>query len=284
MAKVRYAMVIDLQKCSGCGACAIACKTEHNTQGRKNGHTFNWADFAINKSGKFPDVKYAAIPVLCNHCDEPACLKGCPEPKALYKTEEGITMYNYRYCVQCRKCFEPENSCPYSSADVNQSGDQFSVISFNEPGTEPHPFHQDKSELIQGGTSSPAEIVENTKSLPPHKNEYEFRDRKKPEAGQKSRGRGQSKAVRSEGWVEKCNFCIHRVREGKDPYCVVSCPANARVFGDRNDPNSEVSKLLKKYTPKRLKNAKGEFLKEGEKGTSPNVFYIRDFQPQAKLA
>ncbi|HDL19966.1 MAG TPA: 4Fe-4S dicluster domain-containing protein, partial [Nitrospirae bacterium] len=100
MANKKFTMVIDLQKCVGCGACAIACKTENNTQLGAKGQTFNWADFVFKKEGKFPDLKYASIPVLCNHCDDPACLKGCPEPKALYKTGDGITMYNYRFCIQ----------------------------------------------------------------------------------------------------------------------------------------------------------------------------------------
>ncbi len=280
MANIKYSMVIDLQNCVGCGACAIACKTENNTQGSAKGHTYNWADFAFQKGGKFPDVKYAAIPVLCNHCDDPACQKGCPEPKSLYKTADGITMYNYRYCVQCRRCFEPEDSCPYSSADIKKSKDQYTVISFNEPGTEPQGFHRNKTALIKGGTASPAEVVKMAKSLPPNKHEYKYRDRMRPAAGQNSRGKGSLADVRGDGWVEKCTFCIHRVRDGLDPYCVVSCPSKARVFGDRNDSNSAVSKLLRKYKPKRLKNSKGEFLKEGEKGTGPNVFYVRDFKPQ----
>lgn len=277
----RYSMVIDLHNCVGCGACALACKTENNTQGGAYGQTFNWADFTIQSSGKFPNVEYATIPVLCNHCEDPACLKGCPEPRALYKTEDGITAYNQRYCIQCKKCFSP-NGCPYSSQDIRKAGADYTVISFNEVGKTPHGFFQDKSALIDGCTSSPAEIVAKAGTLPPMKHDYSFKDKQKPEEGQKSRGKGKLVAVRSDGWVEKCHFCIHRVRNGADPYCVASCPAHARIFGDANDPNSEVSKLLKKYKPRRLKNNKGEFLKEGEKGTGPKVHYIRSFKAKAK--
>lgn len=284
MANKKYSMVIDLQKCVGCGACAIACKTENNTQLSAGGQSFNWADFAFKKEGKFPDLNYASIPVLCNHCDDPACLKGCPEPKALYKTEDGITMYNYRFCIQCKKCFEPEDSCPYSAKSAMTEEDQHTVISFNEVGVETHGFHRDKTSLIKGATSSPAEVAKKTGSLPPRAHEYDYKDNMKPEEGQKSRGKGKLADVRADGWVEKCHFCIHRVRDGLDPYCVVSCPSEARVFGDRNDPNSKVSKLLKKYKPLRLKNNRGEFLKDGEDGTMPNVFYIRTFKPGVKIA
>ena len=67
MAK-QLAMVIDLMKCTGCGACALACKTENNTQMKARGQTFNWADFMHKTEGTFPNVKYASFPVRCNHC------------------------------------------------------------------------------------------------------------------------------------------------------------------------------------------------------------------------
>ncbi|WP_198134510.1 4Fe-4S binding protein [Geotalea uraniireducens] len=79
----QYGMVIDLQKCVGCGACALACKTENNTQARANGQTYNWADFIYKEEGKFPKVSFTAIPVLCNHCSDAPCVKACPvQPKS----------------------------------------------------------------------------------------------------------------------------------------------------------------------------------------------------------
>ena len=273
MAK-QLAMVIDLMKCTGCGACALACKTENNTQMKARGQTFNWADFMHKTEGTFPNVKYASFPVRCNHCSEPKCIEPCPEPKALYKTEEGITMYNYKYCIQCKKCLK---ECPYSSEDVDKNKAAYSVISWNEVGVKTHDFYRDKNELIKGGTSSPAEVA--GKAIPPHKHEYSFKDDKPPLKGQKSRGRGDVADVRSDGWVDKCHFCIHRIRKGDEPYCVVSCPSKARIVGDINDPNSEVSQLIKKHKPMRLKNNKGEFLKdeEIEKSTKPNMYYIKSY-------
>jgi Fe-S-cluster-containing dehydrogenase component len=277
MATKQLAMVIDLQKCVGCGACALACKTENNTQGRTKKQTFNWADYDIRTEGKFPNVKYVNRPVLCNHCDNPKCLEGCPEPRALYKTEEGITMYNQRFCIQCGKCYGA-NGCPYSSADTKKEGTGYTVISFNDVGKETHGFYRGKKALIEGVTSSPEGIAKDAGAFPPRKHEYEFKDRKAPAEGQKSRGKGKLADVRKDGWVEKCTFCIHRVRNGSDPYCVVSCPAKARIFGDRNDPGSDVSKLLKKHKAMKLKNNKGEVLASGEEGTSPNVYYIKDYK------
>ncbi|MFQ6052967.1 MAG: sulfate reduction electron transfer complex DsrMKJOP subunit DsrO [Candidatus Bathyarchaeia archaeon] len=71
--------------------------------------------------------------------------------------------------------------------------------------------------------------------------------------------------VRQKGVVEKCTFCQHRVREGKQPYCVEACPVGARRFGDLNDPESPVSRLLESYTSFRLLE---------EMNTQPRVFYI----------
>ncbi len=74
----QYSMIIDLQKCVGCGSCALACKTENNTELRNNGQTHNWADFVHETTGKFPNTEYRTLPVLCNHCSDPPCLKECP--------------------------------------------------------------------------------------------------------------------------------------------------------------------------------------------------------------
>ncbi|MBI4296774.1 MAG: 4Fe-4S dicluster domain-containing protein, partial [Chloroflexi bacterium] len=71
--------------------------------------------------------------------------------------------------------------------------------------------------------------------------------------------------VRPVGVVEKCIFCIHRVRRAKLPRCVEVCPVRARHFGDFNDPESEVSRLLRSNLSFRLLE---------EMNTSPRIWYI----------
>jgi Fe-S-cluster-containing dehydrogenase component len=64
---------------------------------------------------------------------------------------------------------------------------------------------------------------------------------------------------------EKCNFCVHRLEQGLLPACVETCIGRARVFGDLNDPKSEVSRLVRENKVYRL----------GESwGTKPNILYI----------
>lgn len=253
----QYAMVIDLRKCVGCGSCALACKTENNTALRKNGQTHNWADFIHETTGTFPNTGYKTMPVLCNHCSKAPCVEACPvEPKAMYKTATGITMHNDERCIGCRACQE---ACPYSMEEVTKDGGsgEYSVISYNDDGQPTHAFFADKNELIPGITTSGAEISKLAGDTPPHRTKYSHPD---------------YDDVRRANIVEKCIFCDHRVSKGELPYCVVSCPAGARIFGDKDDPSSEVAKLLSKHKATVLKP---------EKGTSPNVFYIREYSARS---
>lgn len=71
--------------------------------------------------------------------------------------------------------------------------------------------------------------------------------------------------VMPEGYVSKCTFCIHRVNEGLQPACVAACPTRCMHFGDLNDPDSEVSRLLASREHKVI---------APQAGTEPNVFYL----------
>ena len=194
----RLAMVIDLRKCTGCRACAVACKAEN---GVRLGGFRSWVSY--EEAGKYPYVKRHFLPRLCNHCQRPACLKVCPTG-ATYKRPDGIIDIDKTKCIGCRHCM---GACPYT-------------VRYFNPGHDP----------------------EGEKRFP----------------------------ARTHGTVDKCNFCSHRVDGGVVPSCVNTCPARARIFGDMDDPDSEVSRLC-------AQGASATLLPEF--GTVPSVCYISAHLP-----
>lgn len=217
---MRYAMVIDQQKCVGCGACILGCKAENNTP-----PDINWCDKITTTSGTFPNVRYEYVSTMCNHCENAPCVKACPT-QAMYKGVGGLTLHDPKKCIGCKACMV---NCPYG------------VISFN--WATPHQPWQSEAALVPGGTFAPKEMLLRAGGDGnPHAN---------PE-------RGVSYPVlRSRGTVEKCTFCDHRLVKGLQPACVEACPAHARVAGDLDDPQSEVAQLLRRHTPRTLRSELG---------------------------
>ncbi|HEY5896553.1 MAG TPA: 4Fe-4S dicluster domain-containing protein [Burkholderiales bacterium] len=254
----RFGMVIDLQRCVGCGTCALACKAEHNTRVRGNGQSYNYADFLMVSEGTFPNARQVVMPVLCNHCSDAPCVKACPvEPKAMFKTPEGITMHDPQLCIGCRQC---QQACPYSNMELGEAslrGEQYSVISFNPHGDETQPQWADKIAIIPGATASGAETAQKAGARVPAMNQYVA---------------GDAQPLRKDGVVEKCTLCYHRVSKGQQPACVEACPAKARLFGDQDDPGSEIAKVLK---------AKKVFRLKENRGTKPNVYYVGKYSARA---
>ena len=227
----RLGMVINLERCVGCGACAFACKAENNTRTRGEGQSHNWADFLMKTQGSFPNVTHQVMPVLCNHCSNAACVEACPvTPKAMYKTPEGITMHDDELCIGCRAC---QNACPYSHPELGDGslfGESYSVISYNAHDGEVQPQWADKVAMIPGCTASGAEVAKAAGAQTPTLNKFLA---------------GDVDPIRKAGVVEKCTFCYHRTSQGLQPACVEVCPAKARIFGDQDDPDSEISRVLK---------------------------------------
>jgi Fe-S-cluster-containing dehydrogenase component len=224
--QIKWGMVIDLDRCTGCGACVTACQAENNVplvnaDGFTRGRNLHWLRIERYWEGTFPHVRARFLPMLCQHCSDAPCEPVCPV-YASYHNPEGLNGQVYNRCVGTRYC---ANNCPYAVR----------VFNFFNPEW-PAPLDQQLSPDV---------------------------------------------SVRSRGVMEKCSFCIQRIRGGKEtaklenralrdgevqPACAQTCPPDAIVFGNLNDPDSHVARLAR--SPRRLRLLE-------DLGTEPSVIYLK---------
>ncbi len=220
-------MVIDLDRCTACRACGVACRQENNVpfaepEEAAQGRSIFWMDLVSVVEGEYPEVSATFVPRPCMHCEKPACIKVCPVG-ATYQTEEGLVAQIYARCIGCRYCTV---ACPYT------------VRSFNWRARH---------------VPEPLDRIEN------------------PDV-----------SLRPRGVVEKCTFCVQRIRAAKEraraedrdlrdgdvvTACQEACPAKAIHFGDLADPASEVHRLSRSRRAFRLLE---------DVGTHPKVFYLKE--------
>ncbi|MDA3909132.1 MAG: 4Fe-4S dicluster domain-containing protein [Sulfurimonas sp.] len=220
MAK-NYAMIIDLHKCVGCGACDLACKSENNTP-----VGIDWASHTTETNGVFPNVSYIHTPTLCNHCEDAPCVRVCPT-KAMHYGDNGMVLHDPSICIGCKSCM---------------LADPYGVIHFNKVDAFSN-YIGDTTSIVKGGTFSKSELSDKSNAPFPNFNA--------------ARGADGYEAICAKGTVEKCTFCDHRVKEGLAPACVVACPADARIFGDMNDAKSELAQTLNAHKTSVLLAEKG---------------------------
>lgn len=106
----KLSMLIDLTRCIGCDACTLACKQENGTPA-----DVFFARVLNAEVGQYPKTKRVYIPVLCNHCDDAPCLKGCPN-KAIFKRPDGIVLIDQERCKGAGACV---SACPYGNVYLN---------------------------------------------------------------------------------------------------------------------------------------------------------------------
>lgn len=202
----RLAIAINLDRCTGCNTCAMACKMQNNVpMGMAWNRVLNEdCEFEVGVQGTYPHVSRSHLPVACQHCENPACLRVCPTG-ATYKDDKGRVEIDYEKCIGCRMCMA---ACPYNAR----------VFNWNEPVRDP---------------------------------DFNYGDKDVP--------------VRGKGVVEKCSLCKERTDRGDEPMCVKCCLAKARIFGDLDDPESEVSRVVRERNATALLP---------EQGTRPQVRYF----------
>jgi len=110
----KWGMVIDLNKCTGCGSCVNACRMENNipvvgADAAQEGRTMDWMQIITEYDGEFPNVRITHIPRPCFQCGDPPCVKVCPV-HATFVNEDGLVGQVYYRCIGCRYCMA---ACPY---------------------------------------------------------------------------------------------------------------------------------------------------------------------------
>ena len=109
-------ILIDLNKCTGCNACIVACKQEFDLPPRMNalpgtkGFSFIRVE-CIGPEGEYPALSMYYQPILCMHCANPPCLEACL-PEAIYKQSDGLVLIDSENCTACEACLE---ACPYDA-------------------------------------------------------------------------------------------------------------------------------------------------------------------------
>ncbi len=220
---MKWGMSIDLNTCTGCSACVVACHAENNIPvvGKREVaryHDMHWLriDRYFTGSPENPDVIFQ--PMLCQHCDNAPCENVCPVT-ATNHSSEGLNQMAYNRCIGTRYC---ANNCPYKVRRFNWQ---------DYTGSDSFPDNQK-------GIISDATMMMND-DLP--------RMVLNPDV-----------TVRSRGVMEKCSFCVQRLQEGKlnakkenrtvkdgeiQTACMQACPTHAIVFSNVNDKESRVSKI-----------------------------------------
>ena len=110
---MRYGMAIDLKRCIGCHACAIACKSSNNVPRDIwwNRVSTIGEDVLDSPSGTYPNNYLQPISISCQHCDNPACTRVCPVGATYKDPETGVVRQDYDKCIGCRMCMA---ACPYT--------------------------------------------------------------------------------------------------------------------------------------------------------------------------
>jgi molybdopterin-containing oxidoreductase family iron-sulfur binding subunit len=198
-----WGMVIDLDRCTACQSCVIACSVENNQmlgnpQEAAMGRVIRWIRVQPVVKESAGGSRQSLMPMPCMQCEDPPCIKVCPTA-ATFLDPEGIVGQVYPRCIGCRYCV---NSCPYTAKFFN-----WETPSWPKPMAEAQ--NPDVSPRYKG-------IVE--KCLFCHQR----LQRAKEKAAFEKRALAEGDYI---------------------PACVLACPAKAIAFGDLNDPGSEVSRL-----------------------------------------
>lgn len=113
----KLGLAISLDRCIGCQTCANACKMQNSVpMGMQwNRVVTEGCDIMDGAHGTYPELSRTYLPIACQHCENPACLKVCPTG-ATYKDEMGRVEINYDNCIGCRMCMA---ACPYNARSFN---------------------------------------------------------------------------------------------------------------------------------------------------------------------
>jgi Fe-S-cluster-containing dehydrogenase component len=222
-----WTMVVDLDKCTGCSACVVACHAENNVPMVSEaevarGRGQHWIHIERYWEGDYPNLRAYFLPLMCQQCNRAPCEPVCPVYATLHSERENLNLQIYNRCVGTRYC---QNNDPYKVRFFNFFAPVFDA-----------PLNQQLNPDV---------------------------------------------TVRSFGVMEKCTFCIQRLRRAEEqarvenrpvtdgevqPACAQACPPSALVFGDRHDPHSRVARLAGSPRAFRLLD---------HLGTEPSVFYLK---------
>lgn len=223
---IKWGMAIDLNTCTGCSACVVACNAENNVSvvGKiqvQRAHEMHWLRIDRYFTGDLENPDVVFQPMLCQHCDNAPCENVCPV-LATNHSSEGLNQMTYNRCIGTRYC---ANNCPYKVRRFNWL-DYTGADSFKD--NQKPLLGKDMDEVVMQMNEDLTRMVLN------------------PDV-----------TVRSRGVIEKCSFCVQRLQESKldakkqqDPTlvrnvktaCMQACPTSAISFGNINDKESDVAK------------------------------------------